>query len=55
LIGLPLCADALEVQHNPASSATATVPSLLLLVFIMIPSLGGKSRPAYFFRASAYG
>src|SRR3954464_15811027 len=48
LIGLPLCADAPEVQHNPASSATATAPSVLLVVCIMIPSLGGKVAPGLF-------
>src|SRR5258706_16028153 len=37
LIGLPLCADAPEVQHSPASSAAANVPSVLLVVFIMSP------------------
>src|ERR1051325_11115433 len=42
LIGLPLCADALGDQHSPASSAAATAPSVLLVVFIAVSSPVGR-------------
>src|SRR5882724_5760099 len=48
LIGLPLCADAPEVQYSPASNAAAIVPSVLLVVFIMVSFLGGKVAPGLF-------
>src|SRR5436190_14390438 len=47
LTGLPLCADAPEYQHSPASSAAATAPSDLLVVF-MVSSLGGSVAPGLF-------
>jgi hypothetical protein len=52
---LPLCADAPEDQHSPASNVAANAPNAFRLAFIIFFSLAGAALTIYFFRASAYG